>query len=331
MQRMALDLLPARAKTILLVEDEEPYRNGVKRVLRDYDYRFLEAENGHHALELLESNAVDLILLDLVMPTMDGFDFLKQFRVSRVSWTIPICVMTAWSDGGNRRRAVALGADDFVGKPVDPIELETRVKSLLRISDYQQQLSDSNARLEIKVRERTRYLRAALQELEQALEQSTRDALTGLFNRRFMWEWLLPELKQSVRDKAPLVCLMLDIDHFKRVNDTHGHDVGDKVLKGFGEILANSLRGSDIVARYGGDEFVAFLPQCDLEAGAAVAERIRQTLASSQLSSLERGEVTCSIGASVHDPEDPITATELLEQADKALYQAKNAGRNRIA
>lgn len=244
-------------QTILLVEDEQPYRNAVKRMLEDGERRFLEADHGEQALALLQSDAVDLVLLDLVMPNMDGFTFLKTFRRNADWRGIPVCVMTAWSDSTNRREAIELGADDFVGKPVDHVELETRVKSLLRIGQYQRQLSDLNAKLEAKVQERTRHLQAALEELEEAWEQSTRDALTGLFNRRFMWEWLLPQLKQAHRHKTPLACLMLDIDRFKELNDSYGHDVGDEVLKDFSEVVANSLRESDIVVRYGGEEFVA--------------------------------------------------------------------------
>lgn len=317
--------------TILLVEDEKAYRNAVKRVLKNGERRFLEAEDGRQALEVLGFNTPDLVLLDLVMPSMDGYAFLKRFRLNADWRAIPVCVMTAWSDGTNRRKAIELGADDFVGKPVDNIELETRVKSLLRLSQYQQQLSDLNATLEAKVQERTRYLQETLEELKQAWEQSTRDELTGVFNRRFMWEWLLPQLKHAVRHKAPLVCLMLDIDQFKRVNDSYGHDVGDEILIGFSGIVANRLRESDIVIRYGGDEFVAFLPECDLEGGLAVAERIRQTVMSSRLSSLTNGELTCSIGVACYDSGEPLTGGELLKQADSALYKAKNTGRNRVA
>ncbi|MDH3688073.1 MAG: diguanylate cyclase [Gammaproteobacteria bacterium] len=317
--------------TILLVEDEWMYRNAVKRALKDGGHRFLEADGGRTALELVGSNAVDLILLDLVMPDMDGFAFLKEFRLNADWQRIPVCVMTAWADGVKRRKAIDLGADDFVGKPVDNIELETRIKSLLRLSQYQQQLSDLNAELEAQVKQRTSYLEAALEELEQAWEQSTRDALTGVFNRRFMWEWLLPQLRQAAREQIPLACLMMDVDGFKHINDSYGHGVGDEILNGFTRIAAKCVRGSDIIVRYGGDEFVALLPKCNLEGGRAVAERVRQDVMSSQLSSLKIGDVTCSIGVALYDPEDPLTGTELLKHADRALYDAKDAGRNCVA
>ncbi len=328
--RDAIDTRNATTPTILLVDDEQAYRNAVKRVLADDQHRFLEAASGEEALALLESNTVSLVLLDLVMPCMDGFAFLEIFRNNGNWRPIPVCVMTAWSDGAKRRRAIELGADDFIGKPVDNIELETRIKSLLRMSRYQSELRDMNAQLEAKVRERTQHLQASLDELKQAWEESTRDALTGVFNRRFMWEWLLPQLKHAKRHKVPLSCLMIDIDRFKDLNDAYGHHVGDEVLKHFSDIIAKNLRESDIVVRYGGEEFVTLLPNCNLENGRLAAERIRQAVTKMQLSSLKGTPLTCSIGVAVYDPAEPTTGEELLKQADKALYKAKNAGRNRV-
>lgn len=316
--------------TILLIDDEQAYRNAVKRVLADEQHRFLEAASGEEALALLESNTVNLVLLDLVMPRMDGFAFLEKFRGNGEWRPIPVCVMTAWSDGAKRRRAMELGADDFIGKPVDNIELETRIKSLLRMSQYQSQLSDMNAQLEAKVKERTQHLQASLDELKHRREESTRDPLTGIFNRRFMWEWLLPQLKHAQRHKAPLTCLMIDIDRFKDLNDAYGHHVGDEVLKHFTAIITKSLRESDIIVRYGGEEFVTLLPECNLKNGRIAAERIRQAVTHSRHASLKPTELTCSIGVATFDPAKPITGQELLTQADKALYKAKNAGRNRV-
>lgn len=317
-------------QTILLVDDEQAYRNAVKRVLTDDQHRFLEAASGEEALALLESNTVNLVLLDLVMPRMDGFVFLEKFRSNGHWRAIPVCVMTAWSDGAKRRRAIELGADDFIGKPVDNVELETRIKSLLRMSQYQTELRDMNAQLEARVKERTQNLQASLNELKQRREESTRDSLTGVFNRRFMWEWLQPQLKHAQRHKVPLTCLMIDIDRFKDLNDAYGHDVGDRVLKHFSRVVSKNLRESDIVVRYGGEEFVTLLPQCNLENGRIAAERIRQAVMHTRLPSRKTTQLTCSIGVATFDPVKPITGEKLIKQADKALYKAKNAGRNRV-
>jgi putative two-component system response regulator len=161
-------------QTVLLVEDEAAYRRAVKRVLQNClgHLQFIEAANGEEALAALEKNTVDLILLDLGMPKVDGFTFLHRFREDPRNRSVPVCVMTAWSDAANRRKAVELGADDFVGKPVDNTELETRVRSLLRIGQYQNQLNQFNAELESKVEQRTMELQIALEELEAAWQES---------------------------------------------------------------------------------------------------------------------------------------------------------------
>jgi putative two-component system response regulator len=164
----------ATIRTILLVEDEAAYRKAVKRVLQNCmdGLRFLEASNGEEALAALATNPLDLVLLDLGMPQADGYFFLRRFRHDARHRAVPVCVMTAWSDAANRRKAIDLGADDFIGKPVDNTELETRVKSLLRIGQYQNQLNELNTELESKVLERTQSLQTALEELEEAQEES---------------------------------------------------------------------------------------------------------------------------------------------------------------
>lgn len=161
-------------QTVLLVEDETAYRRAVKRVLQNClgNLHFIEASNGEEALAALEKNPVDLILLDLGMPKVDGYAFLHRFRHDPRHRSVPVCVMTAWSDAANRRKAVELGADDFVGKPVDNTELETRVRSLLRIGQYQNQLNQLNAELESRVEQRTMELKIALEELEEAWQES---------------------------------------------------------------------------------------------------------------------------------------------------------------
>jgi len=172
---------------------------------------------------------------------------------------------------------------------------------------------------------------SALVEMAQKLEHaSNHDALTGVYNRRFMWEWLVPELKQCVRYKHTLSCLLLDIDHFKRLNDEHGHDKGDVVLKDFSTVVADVLRDSDFLIRYGGEEFVVLLPHCDLENAIVVAGRILDRMRKTEIGGMGKGEVLCSIGAASLDPNSACTGEELLKVADKRLYEAKNSGRNRV-
>ena len=172
---------------------------------------------------------------------------------------------------------------------------------------------------------------SAVAEMAKALQEaSVRDPLTALYNRRFMWEWLAHELKQAQRHGYPLSCLLLDIDHFKAINDTLGHDAGDRVLTAFAALVGAQVRASDVLVRYGGEEFVVLLPHCDLHQGVVSAEKIVQAVRASAIGGLEAGRVTCSIGVAAHDPAQPLTGEELLKQADLRLYQAKASGRDRV-
>lgn len=166
--------------------------------------------------------------------------------------------------------------------------------------------------------------------MEQFKDVSLRDPLTELFNRRFMWEWLGQQLKDARRHGQPLACLMLDIDWFKRLNDSYGHQRGDDILQHFTRLTVEQLRDSDILVRYGGEEFAAFLPRCSSGQAIATASRILETIRDSSIAGLMPATVTCSIGVAVFEPAQPCSAEELLRAADARLYEAKNSGRNRV-
>lgn len=171
----------------------------------------------------------------------------------------------------------------------------------------------------------------ALAQLAKKMElQSNHDQLTGTYNRHFLWSWLPPQLKQCVRHGESLSCLMLDIDHFKRINDTYGHDVGDAVLCGFAKIVSAQLRESDILVRYGGEEFVALLTHADTAVALEIANRVLHEVRLATIAPLDAGEVRCSIGAASWTPETPCSAEELLNRADRHLYQAKQGGRDQV-
>lgn len=159
---------------ILLVDDEQNNRNAIIRLFEDYDFSFVEAGDGQQALDVLSNQSIDLILLDIKMPVMDGFEFLARYAETKRKPRPPICVMTAFSDSDTRRKAIYLGADDFINKPFDPIELETRIASLLRISHYQQDLNTFNRKLEDLVAERTQQLQATYEKLKETEKQNAR-------------------------------------------------------------------------------------------------------------------------------------------------------------
>jgi diguanylate cyclase (GGDEF)-like protein len=221
-------------------------------------------------------------------------------------YLIPIRIMTA------ERHGLTLMQQHVVVHPLSPAT--SRV--LVAITDV----------TEAVVRSST--LAALTQQLK---EQSTRDPLTGTFNRRFMWDWLGRQLELLRRNKQDMGCLIIDVDYFKRINDDHGHDVGDEVLKAFATTVAGFLRASDILVRYGGEEFVALLPECDFEEAIRVARRVCAQVEHARLGGLEAGRVTCSIGVACWVEERMATPAELMREADKQLYRAKNGGRNRVS
>jgi diguanylate cyclase (GGDEF)-like protein len=161
-------------------------------------------------------------------------------------------------------------------------------------------------------------------------EVSLRDPLTDLFNRRFMWEWLEQHIKEAQRYQEGIACLMIDIDRFKKLNDNHGHQFGDEILKEFALTVSEVLRESDIFVRYGGEEFAAFLPKCDGQQAIATAERIVETVRHASIAGLESRQVTCSVGVAVYDPACPASMEDLLQEADQRLYDAKRSGRDRV-
>lgn len=171
----------------------------------------------------------------------------------------------------------------------------------------------------------------ALTDVAQRLEHDVNhDPLTGLFNRRFMWEWLDHQQRQAQRHHYPIAAMMLDVDYFKNINDRHGHPVGDRVLQDLARQLTTWVRESDIVVRYGGEEFLVLLPCCDQDLSREVAERIVNQTRQSGLGGLAIGEVTCSIGVGLYDTEHPLPSADLLNLADRRLYLAKQAGRDRV-
>jgi diguanylate cyclase (GGDEF)-like protein len=232
-------------------------------------------------------------------------------------------LVTARGAGG-KVEGLELGADDYLTKPFDMLELSARVQSMLRLKTLQDELV-------AKCRDLDRMYQD-LEKKSQELERLARvDPLTGLFNRRYFEERFYSEFSRSQRYRVPICCLMLDIDHFKRVNDTRGHQAGDCALKELALTLRRTLRDVDLTARYGGEEFVAILPETALREGIRAAERLRASVEANVFEHEGKPlKITVSIGVAsypvpgINDPE------ALLRVADDALYRAKEHGRNRV-
>ncbi|WP_169568623.1 PleD family two-component system response regulator [Sneathiella limimaris] len=446
---------------ILVVDDVVPNVKILEAKLSVEYYDVITAYNGPDALELAHEKSPDLILLDVMMPQMDGFEVCQRLKKDPKTAHIPVVMVTALSETADRVQGLESGADDFLTKPVDDVALFARVKSLLRlkmmmdefrlreatsfdlgvinpeedensqqikgrilaiddndfssqqlrqiyedkydltiesnmdeaqvlarggdfdlavvslgstsfdplrlcsrirtfeetrqlpiltlvdeadsdklvkglelgVNDYVMRPIDKN---ELIVRTRTQVLRKQYQDrlrhnYHRSMELAVTDSLTGLYNRRYMTNHLETLQGSAQADYKPVSLLILDIDYFKKVNDTHGHDVGDEVLKQFAGRMIKSVRGIDLACRYGGEEFVVVMPDTDLAVALGVAERLRKEVGDSPFHIPGVNltlDITCSIGVAMANQEE--TTESLIKRADEALYQAKRDGRNRV-
>ncbi len=289
---------------VLVVDDDRLQRTHTMNLVAEWEAHGVGAQTAAEAIRLYRAERPDIVLLDVLMPNVDGYKLSKLLKAD--AGFVPIIMLTALEDVGAKRRGLAAGADEFLTKPVNPIDLKIRVSSMLRIRRLAQDLEEANRRLE------------ALAGV---------DPLTQLPNRRVLKERLEQEFSRSKRYGRPLGCLILDVDHFKRVNDDHGHLVGDEVLTRVGSAIASTIRKSDLAGRYGGEEFLVIAPETTSSGGAALAERLRHAIGSLPAGALPR--VTVSIGVATTGPATK-AAEDILRCADTALYAAKEAGRNRV-
>lgn len=300
------------SNSVLIIDDSDAVREKIIKTLESFNLfvRYYEAEDGLEGFKKLLSSPVDIILCDLEMPRIDGFKFLSMMKSRPDLQDTPVIMLTGMNDRDLKIKGLEQGASDYITKPFDPEELVARVKVHLKIKNLQDDLKRTN---------------------ELLLELSNTDHLTGLFNRRYLMEVLDKEIQRSSRKGGQLSILILDIDHFKNVNDTYGHLQGDAVLQKVALQLQKELRNYDIAARYGGEEFIAVLPDATLSEAAFVAERIRASIQSSKFNgALSQLSLTVSLGVALYTLEDGITIDGFIKRADDALYRAKANGRNRV-
>jgi len=293
---------------ILIAEDDSTSRLLLKRVLTGWGYEVTATADGEEALrELLADDAPRLAILDWMMPGIDGVDVCRRVRARETRQPPYIILLTALDEKGDVVTGLEAGADDYVGKPYDPDELRARVAVGRRLVEINERLLEAQEALEVLART---------------------DALTGLLNRRAIIGELETEMARGHREGGRLSVGMLDIDHFKDVNDTYGHAAGDAVLREVVTRMASVLRPYDRLGRFGGEEFLVILPQSDEAALGIVLERMRADVAAGPIVIGDVGvAVTVSLGGAVHEGE---TTDGLIARADAALYAAKHAGRNRV-
>lgn len=298
----------------LIVDDSRVVRESLRRVLvaRGLFDEVLEAADGTEALDVLAreiAGGIDLVLCDLVMPGVDGFQLLARLQADRRLADVPVIVLTGQDDLETKVQALESGASDYLIKPFADAELVARVKVHRNLKLLREELQEANERLR---------------------ELAIRDPLTGVFNRRHWRGLLLRELERCRRYRRPVSVVMADVDHFKSVNDRHGHVAGDLVLTRVARTLLEGVRHHDSVGRFGGEEFVVLLPETGIEAAAAVAERLREAVAALAFDGLEDLRVHLSLGVAEGRCTTPEEGDILVAAADEALYEAKRAGRDRV-
>jgi two-component system, cell cycle response regulator len=298
------------ALTIAIVDDDAAIRRLVRLFLKREGYEVLECTTGEEAREALMKEPWDLVILDRRLPDMDGVVLAQELRAQSDFRTRYIIMLTGEAEQEDKIQGLELGADDYITKPFQYPELLARIRAGKRIVDLQKELLETNKRLELL---------------------SITDGLTKLHNHRHFQDELARAFEESQRYQRPLSLAMIDIDFFKKFNDTYGHAVGDDVLKRAAELYRSSVRSTDLVARYGGEEFAVMMPETALDDGITFAEKIRSMIESTPLDT-QAGplNITISLGVASVPHSRIRSAKELIVAADKALYRAKRNGRNQV-
>lgn len=294
----------------VFVADDDPVSRRLLQVtLTNFGYDTVMAADGAEALRILEQkDSPRLAILDWIMPPMDGVEVCRAIRKRSAEAYLYVILLTVKGEQKEIVEGLDAGADDYVTKPFDLMELKARLRAGRRILELQEQL--------IASRDRLRF-------------EATHDAQTGLLNHATILETIRVEVLRAQRERTPLGVIMVDLDHFKEVNDRHGHMAGDTVLQEVAKRMQSSMRPYDSVGRFGGEEFVIVAPGCNLERAAALAERLRQSIAGDPVQDAG-GPIAITASLGVSSVLEASGADQILRATDEALYRAKVQGRNRV-
>ncbi|HET7705982.1 MAG TPA: diguanylate cyclase [Thermoanaerobaculia bacterium] len=295
---------------VAVVDDDSAIRRLVRLFLKRAGYDVVECTTGQEARDTLTKVPWDLAILDRRLPDMDGVVLCQELKANPDYRSRYIIMLTGEDEQEDKIEGLELGADDYITKPFQSPELLARVRAGKRIVDLQKELMETNRRLELL---------------------SITDGLTKLHNHRYFQDELARAFEESERYDRPLSLAMIDIDFFKKVNDTYGHAVGDEILKGVANLYRESVRATDLVARYGGEEFAVMMPETNLEDALTFAEKIRSLVESTPMET-QAGplNITVSLGVASVPHSKIHTPKEVIVAADKALYRAKRNGRNQV-
>ncbi len=332
--------LMSKAK-ILYIEDNSENRLLVRRVLEAEGYCLTEAVDGLSGLQAAQADPPDLIIMDIMMPGLDGREATTRLRSIPQLQRVPIIALTASVLKGDRERALAAGCTGYLQKPLDIDRLPKQIQEFLDgqresldPSDELEYLREHNKRLAERLEQKVERLSNISEANRRLSNMSLTDELTALPNRRYLDRRIREEWALAKRFRSPLSCVMIDLDHFKRINDTFGHQAGDQLLQALAKVFSSCLREDDVVGRYGGEEFLVLLPQVETTNASTVAERIRKRVELAKLtvgSEAQAVHATISLGVATVSPDDEeLTEQMLVQRADAALYRAKAEGRNRV-
>ncbi|MBE0491895.1 MAG: diguanylate cyclase [Sulfurospirillum sp.] len=290
-----------RTCKVMIVDDSIVTRNEVKKMLQTQMYQVFAAAHGEEALGYMQTNAdMKLILTDYHMPVIDGFELTKQLRQTYTKNELGIIAMTAVTDEMLSSRFLKIGANDFINIPFTREELTCRVNNTVEYLEFIETISD----------------------------MANTDFLTGLYNRRYFFKQMHEYDKIAKEQDLPYAIAMIDLDNFKTINDTYGHDLGDKVICACAQVLRENTKGSDIVARFGGEEFCIALKNIDKKTAVAFFVKLRMALSQTKVMLIDK-EINFSASIGVAFDSDA-TIDEIIDHADMALYLAKKNGRNRV-
>jgi len=295
--------LREKMEKVLIAEDDIVSAKILEKSIRDWGYEVVLAKNGEDAWNVFLENEIGLAILDWMMPKISGIELCRKIRQTKKEEYTYIILLTSKDHPKDLLKGFLAGTDDYITKPFDRLELKARLQTGKRIIDLQKQLR----------------------------EQAIRDSLTDLLNRKAILRALEEVLEQGRREKKPVTSILLDVDLFKSINDSYGHNVGDEVIVEIASRLVKNFRPYDKIGRYGGDEFLLVVPGCGTEDAKNIADRIRLSVCRKKIeTNIGLLDVTISIGGATSEFQPHISAKELIQNSDKALYNAKERGRNCI-